>query len=180
MPPNFGLLQSELYAGLSANSGKLHPVETNEIQCHGFRHLIVDISPKEWMVLPYKINSFHSEEKIHRSSCGIMMRSKGEIAWAERLLHWGLAFHYDELLFWMGEKISPDFIVMRKDGKLFYVEHCGLMEDNKYRKRCKHKLEVYESGGIVPWDNLIITYDRPDGSIDLELIDAEIKSRLLM
>lgn len=180
MPRNFGILPLELIVGPAMSSRKLQPVDSPDIQCNSLRLRITGISPEEWMTLPYRVNNYHSDEKIHKSSCSIMMRSKGEIAWAERLLHWGIAFHYDELIFFAGEWISPDFIVMRKDGKLFYIEHCGLMEDEKYRSRHKYKLRLYEQAGVVPWDNLIVTYDRPDGSIDVELIDAEIKSKLLI
>lgn len=180
MPRNFDLLPFELIVGPVLSSGKLHPADSADVKCNGMRLHVSDMSAGDWMTLQYRVNGYRREEKIHKSSCGLMMRSKGEIAWAERLLHWGLAFHYDELLFFAGEWISPDFIVMRKDGKLFYIEHCGLMEDEKYRNRHKHKLRLYEQAGIVPWDNLIVTYDRPDGSIDVELIDAEIKSKLLM
>lgn len=180
MPVNFEILPVEFLVGPVLNSAKLHPVESNETKCKGLCRQISGLSPKEWMELPYRVNSFRSEEKKHRSSCGLMMRSKGEIAWAERLLHWGIAFHYDELLYFAGEWISPDFIVMRRDGRLFYIEHCGLMEDERYRMNHRRKLVLYEAGGIVPWDNLIVTYDRSNGSIDVELIDAEIKSKLLI
>ena len=177
---HFSTLPQEWFRESSNGSAKLHPSESYEITVNGPRWQIKDMSAEEWMSIPYRANSFRTEEKIHRSSCGVMMRSKGEIAWAERLLHWGVAFHYDELICCVDERISPDFIVMRKDGRLFYIEHCGLMEDEKYRQHHKRKLEIYESGGIVPWDNLIVTYDRPDGSIDMEMIDAIIKSKLLI
>lgn len=176
---NYSMLPIEFIVSPLISSIKLHQVESNEIQCNGLYRQVYGMSPDEWMSLPYRVNTFRVEEKKHRSSCGVMMRSKGEIAWAERLLHWGVAFHHDELLFFAGEWISPDFIVMRRDGKLFYIEHCGLMDDEKYRRNHKRKLDLYESGGVVPWDNLIVTYDRSDGSIDVEMIDAIIKSRLL-
>ena len=34
--------------------------------------------------------------------------------------------------------------------------------------------------GIVPWDNLIITYDAVDGAVNSAAIDAEIRNRLLI
>jgi hypothetical protein len=46
-----------------------------------------------------------------------------------------------------------------------------MMDDPKYRKRNTERISDYEKVGIVPWDNLIITYDR-DGSIDLSLAEA--------
>ena len=46
-----------------------------------------------------------------------------------------------------------------------------MMNDPKYRKRNAERIAAYEENGIVPWDNLIITYDS-DGSIDLSLAEA--------
>ena len=47
----------------------------------------------------------------------------------------------------------------------------------KRHKRNAEKLSVYEENGIVPWDNLIITYDK-DGSIDLSIAEALAKAML--
>ena len=74
----------------------------------------------------------------------------------------------------------PDFTIMRADWKLFYHEHCGMPGDKKYMENHKRKLEVYESLGIVPWDNLIITYDSKEGNLDLKIIESEISSKLIL
>lgn len=52
--------------------------------------------------------------------------------------------------------------------------------DEKYMANHKRKLEVYESLGIVPWDNLIITYDSKEGNLDLKIIESEISSKLIL
>ena len=69
---------------------------------------------------------------------------------------------------------------IRGDGILIYHEHCGKPWDPAYMAHHKWKLEQYEAVGIVPWDNLIITYDLPGGGIDMALVDAEIRSKLLV
>lgn len=38
---------------------------------------------------------------------------------------------------------------------------------------------MYERAGIVPWKNLIVTYDDETGNLDLRMIEAEIRNRLL-
>lgn len=38
---------------------------------------------------------------------------------------------------------------------------------------------MYEAGGIVPWKNLIVTYDNEEGHMDTRLIDAEIINKLM-
>ena len=54
-----------------------------------------------------------------------------------------------------------------------------MMSDPKYRKNNTWKLDIYEEMGIVPWNNLIITYDTVDGAINSSIIDAEINNKLL-
>lgn len=38
---------------------------------------------------------------------------------------------------------------------------------------------MYEKAGIVPWDNLIVTYDGADGNLNLAIVESEIKNKLL-
>ena len=46
-------------------------------------------------------------------------------------------------------------------------------------KKHKWKLEIYESVGIVPWKNLIVTYDNERGTIDIPVLESEIRNKLL-
>lgn len=43
----------------------------------------------------------------------------------------------------------------------------------------KKKLADYENVGIVPWKNLIVTYDDEDGKINMAAVRAEITAKLL-
>ena len=54
-----------------------------------------------------------------------------------------------------------------------------MMEDMEYRIDNKRKIEEYEEFGIVPWDNLILTYDTIDGGLRADYIEAIIKGILL-
>lgn len=40
-------------------------------------------------------------------------------------------------------------------------------------------MNMYETADIVPWKNLIVTYDNENGTIDLAIIDGEIRNKLL-
>ena len=55
-----------------------------------------------------------------------------------------------------------------------------MMSDPKYREYNTWKLGIYDEMGIVPWDNLIITYDAVDGAVNSAAIDAEIRNRLFI
>ena len=37
--------------------------------------------------------------------------------------------------------------------------------------------KMYESVGVVPWKNLIVTYDDEDGNINVGIIESEIKNK---
>ena len=53
------------------------------------------------------------------------------------------------------------------------------MVDPDYRAYNKWKLSQYEGMKIVPWENLIITYDINDGEFDMRIIEAEIVKKLM-
>ncbi len=62
----------------------------------------------------------------------------------------------------------------------FYLwDHCGMMDVPSYREDNKKKLREYEEAGIVPWDNLIVTYDTVEGGLRGDLVEAMIKCWLL-
>jgi len=108
------------------------------------------------------------------------MRSKNEVYIASRLDHYGLTYRSDCPTGIPGLYRVPDFTIIRKrDGRIIYWEHLGMMDDMEYRRGNKRKLEEYEKAGIVPWDNLIVTYDTIDGGLRADLVEAMIQSWLL-
>ena len=82
------------------------------------------------------------------------------------------------MLYIENRRFSPDFTIFHR-GELFYWEHCGLVGNPRYMKHHKWKLDMYERAGIVPWKNLIVTYDDETGNLDSRMIEAEIRNRLL-
>ena len=49
-----------------------------------------------------------------------------------------------------------------------------MMNDPLYRGRHKRKMDLLEEFGIVPWKNMIITYDN-DGEINVPMIKSIIE-----
>lgn len=98
------------------------------------------------------MSNYKPEEKRHTTSRGLKVRSKSEVLITEML----------------------------PDGRVFYWEHCGLMSLKEYREHQKWKMEVYEKAGIVPWKNLIVTYDDEDGNINVGIIESEIQNKLII
>ena len=69
----------------------------------------------------------------------------------------------------------PDF-TFEYNGKKFYWEHLGMLSLDSYRKSWERKSQWYETNGYS--EQLIISKDGLDGSIDSETIDKIIKEKL--
>ena len=108
------------------------------------------------------------------------MRSKNEVLHAETMYRLGIPFRYEPVLHIGKRELIPDFTALRiRDAKIFYMEHCGMPHNKEYMAHHKRKMELYESVGIVPWDNLIVTYGDVHGNVDLRIIESELRSKLL-
>lgn len=134
----------------------------------------------KWAEADYEQSSFMPEAKIHTTSWGLKVRSKSELLLAEKYREKGIPSRYEQVIHIGKDIVVPDFTLLRVDMKLFYHEHCGMPGNKKYMDNHKRKLEIYESIGIVPWDNLIVTYDSKDGNLDLKIIESEINNRLIL
>lgn len=132
-----------------------------------------------WAQEPYKQSSYMPDRKIHLTSQGLRVRSKSEVLICEKLYEFRVPFRYEQTLAIGKYELSPDFTVLSKSGKIFYWEHCGMPGNQEYMKRHKWKMDMYETIDIVPWKNLIVTYDNENGTIDLAIIDSEIRNKLL-
>ena len=123
---------------------------------------------------------FYAEKRKHTAADGTSKLSKNEMYIAARLEFYGIPYRYEESVAHPDVDRIPDFKIRRpRDGKIIYWEHLGLTGDDGYMKGNELKLTEYENSDIVPWDNLIITYDTPDGGIDGKIIDAMIHGWLL-
>lgn len=124
-------------------------------------------------------SDFHEEHLTSTAADGTPRRSKGELLIGSQLDQYKIPYRYEALAH-PDLPYRPDFMIRRpKDGKVFFWEHLGLVNDRDYMTASRRKLEAYEDVGIVPWDNLIITYDQADGGINEKLIVAMIQGWLL-
>ena len=124
--------------------------------------------------------AFLEEDLKHMTPLGLRVRSKSELVIAGRLEHFGLDLVYEPVISLAGQTFRPDFeIISKRTCKTVYWEHAGMMGDIEYMHKFQEKLSVYYEFGIVPWKNLILTYDNADGGLDVRLVDAMIKGWLL-
>jgi hypothetical protein len=123
---------------------------------------------------------FYEAGLIHRTARGELVRSKSEVIIADALFDSNIDYDYEKTLD-LGEDglKSPDFTIEdAESGSLFYWEHCGMMTDDTYRRRWEAKKAVYAKHGIIEGENLIVSYDDDNGSIDSQAIRKLIKQHL--
>lgn len=87
----------------------------------------------------------------------------------------GIIYEYEKELWLDNQRKIPDFTLDDPDsGETIYWEHCGMMSNTDYRKRWKDKKHFYEKHGIIEGENLIVTYDDENGSLDSQIIQKFI------
>ena len=119
---------------------------------------------------------YRPEGRIHRTSDGICVRSKSELAIYEYLKSHGISFVY-ELPLQLGDHVRyPDFTLIRQsDGKIFIWEHLGMMNDPSYYQGNINKIYEYMAENYLPARDMLFSYDYEDGSIDLLEVDRVLR-----
>ena len=124
-------------------------------------------------------NTYKKEERRHYYK-GVYFRSKSEVLVAMVLDSNGLEYKYEVALHINGRTIYPDFVIRRKrDGKIFIWEHFGMIFSEEYRQRMYRKMVDFHEAGFNPWDNMLMSFDSEEGSIDVDFIERMIKLYLL-
>lgn len=133
---------------------------------------------REWAKSWYEKSSFRPEKLRFPTSAGFNVRSKSEQHIVEQLVNYGVPFRYEQVIHIDNLLYSADFTFRDKNMKNFYWEHAGMMDDPIYVEGYYKKRSSFESVGIVPWKNLIITYDN-DGVISIPVIKGVIENEVL-
>lgn len=121
---------------------------------------------------PTQAPDFRPEGLIHRTDRGEKVRSKSEVIIANTLHNLGLDYRYEfplEGSIQTGVR-RPDFVVFDMQHKPILWEHLGMLHDDRYSKKWNEKLVWYEANGFVLGENLLITRDEADGSLDSQSI----------
>ena len=124
---------------------------------------------------------YYEQALIHRTLKGDLVRSKSEVIIANMLYEEGIEYEYEKELDLGDDGIRiPDFTIEdAESGLCFYWEHCGMLGNKRYSKKWNEKQEVYRRHGIVEGENLIVSKDALNGSIDSAEIKALIDKYLL-
>lgn len=122
---------------------------------------------KEWEYSSYDKSLHYPEKLIHRTIKGEFVRSKSEALIANILFERHMPYHYEEMLQLGDKTIAPDFkIFVPSENRFKYLEHCGMMADERYSQNFTWKLQRYLSHGYLPWRDVFFTFDDMQGSID--------------
>lgn len=134
---------------------------------------------EQWGKIKPEQNKYKEEERKHLYK-GIYYRSKSEAVIAMLLESYGIEFKYEVKIEVDGRTFYPDFVIRRKrDGKIILWEHFGLIRDEDYRQSMYRKMAAYHEAGYNIWNNLIVSFDSKDGSIDIDSIEKMITLYLL-
>ena len=132
----------------------------------------------EWGAREYEQSRYYEENKTVETSRGEFVRSKSEALILEQIYDAMIEVHYEQVQFINGIMIAPDFTFEGDDGRPFYWEHVGLLDQPDYARRNYDKLKRYYYAGLVPGDNLILSFEK-HGKISVKQIDAIIENEVV-
>jgi energy-coupling factor transporter ATP-binding protein EcfA2 len=127
---------------------------------------------------------FLDRHLLHRTSRGEFVRSKSELAIAEKLHGMGITYVYEQQLQLGGQTRWPDFTITDEDsGITYYWEHLGMLSDPQYEARWLVKRAAYLAADIRPieeeagGDALIETTETAGTGLDM--MEIERLARLI-
>ena len=133
----------------------------------------------ETSVRPESVTKYYANHLIHRTSTGVLVRSKSEVIVADTLTRLGISYDYEQKLPSTDNPSDfrlPDFTVSF-EGDTFYWEHLGMLAVPSYREQWDRKRQWYEKNGYS--NQLITSEDGADGSIDTTKIERTARERIL-
>lgn len=136
---------------------------------------------KEWLSEEYERKPFSGDSPEYYTGSGIRVRSKTELIIAEMLEKKGIPFYYEKPLILKGfMKIHPDFTVLNvKKRKTMYWEHMGMMDNEEYLEHALERIDRYETAGLFPGIDLIITLESSNKPVNTRLIEKKMEIYLL-
>lgn len=136
---------------------------------------------KDWGNQEYERYMKYPEKLVHRTLKGDFVRSKSEVILANTLFAKGLQYRYEEITEIGSHVLAPDFkVLIPKTNQIKIIEHFGMMQDFKYRKKAMDKMETYIEHGYRPYEDIIFTFDDLDGHIDAKNLDILITNFCLL
>lgn len=149
--------------------------------------LVVPIIPtyhmllEKWKSQKYKGLGFDRTQSEIYTKKGERVRSKSEKILADTFNDLGIEYKY-ECPLWLDQStvVYPDFTFLHpKTYKEIYWEHHGMMDNLDYMISAQRKIETYEMHGITRKDNLIVSYEYSNHTLNQRWVEQLIKTYLL-
>jgi len=136
---------------------------------------------EEWLQESYAGIPFKNDASVITTNKGMRVRSKSEKIMADYFDSVGLKYKYEcPLELKPYGIVYPDFTFLSPEtGKEIYWEHEGMMDNPEYARTAVMKIRSYESNGILPGENLILTFETSTSVIDMELVKTFTEKYLL-
>lgn len=141
-----------------------------------FQELLKNFNPsvEEWRKQPYQKLDSHPENLVLKTCSGNVVRSKSELLIDEALFREGIPFRYEAQLMLRTQPIYPDFSILHpKTQQLYYWEHFGMVDNERYAAGMCQKIRQYCEANIYPGDKLIMTFEtkaKPLTTLEIEEI----------
>ena len=130
---------------------------------------------KEWANAPFDSNPYCPEQLRHTCLSGNKVRSKSEVFIDQALFLHRVPYRYESALQLDSGTIYPDFTVRHpKTGRIYYWEHFGMMDHPEYARKAFQKMQVYNANGILPSDQLIMTFENQENPLSIEQVEDVI------
>ena len=131
-------------------------------------------------------STFLDQHLLHRTSRNELVRSKAELAIAEKLIAMNVPYVYEQPLALCGKTRWPDFTIEDDaTGITYYWEHLGLLSDPAYAKRWATKRAAYLKDGVRPFaesegaDRVLIETRELEGS-GLDMLEVEKLAKVIL
>ena len=126
----------------------------------------------QWENEKYIGNSYKNEQLEYMTLKGHPVRSKSERFIADTLFSLNIPYRYEFPLYFEGQKVHPDFILIKPNGEYIIWEHFGLLDNEEYLNKAIKKIKLYKRNGFSQHQNLICTTeaDLKDKSVIEDII----------
>ena len=133
-----------------------------------------------WAKEPYERNQRYPEQLTLVGVSGNHVRSKSELLIDTSLYHHKIPFRYENQLKINHQIFYPDFTIRHpQNGKTYYWEHFGMMDDPVYVKNAFAKMQFYAENGIIPDVNFITTYETKEHPLSMDVIEKLVSHYFL-
>lgn len=133
-----------------------------------------------WLEVEYKHKVFLDDVPELFTAKGERVRSKSEVIIADTLTRLNVPYRYEFPVALKNVIVHPDFYCLNiRTRKEFMWEHFGMMSDVEYSKAAVEKLMLYQSCGIFPGANLLISTETQTKPLSTKQIEQIVKKFLI-